>query len=37
MPPLPTEATQGHTQYYDLDRSTLAAVGEVVAGTRTQP
>ncbi|WP_222192497.1 alpha/beta hydrolase [Modestobacter italicus] len=32
--PLPTELTQGHTDYYDRDRPTLAAVGEVVAGTR---
>lgn len=31
---LPTEATQGHTQYYDQDRPTLAAIGEVVAGTQ---
>lgn len=35
--PLPTEATQGHTQYYDRDRPTLAAIGEVVAGTRDRP
>jgi pimeloyl-ACP methyl ester carboxylesterase len=32
--PLPTEATQGHTQYHDPDRPTLAATGEVVAGVR---
>ncbi|WP_164702894.1 alpha/beta hydrolase [Modestobacter sp. KNN46-3] len=32
--PLPTEPTQGHTQYYDRDRPTLAAIGEVVAGPR---
>ncbi|MCZ2810674.1 alpha/beta hydrolase [Modestobacter sp. VKM Ac-2979] len=32
--PLPTEPTQWHTQYYDRDRPTLAAIGEVVAGTR---
>lgn len=32
--PLPTELTQGHTDYYDADRPTLAALGEVVAGTR---
>lgn len=32
--PLPTELTQGHTEYYDRDRPTLAAIGEVVAGTR---
>jgi len=31
---LPTEATQGHSEYYDPDRPTLAAIGEVVAGTR---
>ncbi|MCZ2817571.1 alpha/beta hydrolase [Modestobacter sp. VKM Ac-2984] len=30
--PLPTEPTQWHTQYYDRDRPTLAAVGAVVAG-----
>ena len=35
--PLPTEATQGHTQYLDRDRPTLAAIGEVVAGTRDRP
>ena len=29
---LPTEITQGHTDYYDRDRPTLAAVGAVVAG-----
>jgi hypothetical protein len=32
---LPVEAGQGHTEYLDDDRPTLAAVGEVVAGTRT--
>ncbi len=32
--PLPTELTQGHTEYLDPDRPTLAAIGEVVAGTR---
>ncbi|GAA4743306.1 hypothetical protein GCM10023328_26110 [Modestobacter marinus] len=32
---LPTEPTQGHTQYYDRDRPTLAAVGAVVAGPWT--
>lgn len=32
--PLPTDPTQWHTQYYDADRPTLAAIGEVVAGTR---
>ncbi len=31
---LPTDLTQGHTEYYDPDRPTLAALGEVVAGTR---
>jgi hypothetical protein len=31
---LPTDLTQGHTEYYDTDRPTLAAIGEVVAGTR---
>jgi pimeloyl-ACP methyl ester carboxylesterase len=31
---LPTERTQGHTQYYDADRPTLAAIGQVVAGVR---
>jgi hypothetical protein len=35
--PLPTEATQGHTQYLHRDRPTLAAIGEVVAGTRGRP
>jgi hypothetical protein len=30
--PLPTELTQGHTEYYDADRPTLAAIGQVVAG-----
>ena len=32
--PLPVEPTQWHTQYYDPDRPTLAAIGEVVAGVR---
>jgi hypothetical protein len=32
--PLPTELTQGHLDYLDPDRPTLAAIGEVVAGTR---
>jgi hypothetical protein len=32
--PLPTELTEGHTDYYDADRPTLAAIGEVVAGVR---
>jgi hypothetical protein len=31
---LPTDVTQWHTRYYDRDRPTLAAIGEVVAGTR---
>ncbi|MFQ1003428.1 alpha/beta hydrolase [Modestobacter sp. SSW1-42] len=31
---LPTDPTQWHTRYYDRDRPTLAAIGEVVAGTR---
>jgi Alpha/beta hydrolase len=30
---LPTEPTEGHTDYYDADRPTLAAIGQVVAGT----
>jgi hypothetical protein len=30
--PLPTEPTEQHTQYYDADRPTLAAIGQVVAG-----
>jgi hypothetical protein len=32
--PMPTELTEGHTEYYDPDRPTLAAIGEVVAGVR---
>jgi len=32
--PLPTEFDQTHSEYYDPDRPTLAAIGEVVAGTR---
>jgi hypothetical protein len=32
--PLLTELTEGHTDYLDPDRPTLAAVGEVVAGVR---
>ncbi|WP_222262484.1 alpha/beta hydrolase [Modestobacter marinus] len=32
--PLPTELTQGHVDYLDPDRPTLAAIGAVVAGTR---
>jgi hypothetical protein len=35
--PLPTDPLQGHTQYYDPGRPTLAAIGEVVAGTRGRP
>ncbi|SDX70329.1 Alpha/beta hydrolase [Modestobacter sp. DSM 44400] len=31
---LPTDPTQGHAHYYDADRPTLAAIGEVVAGRR---
>jgi hypothetical protein len=31
---LPTEFTEWHTDYYDPDHPTLAAVGEVVAGIR---
>jgi hypothetical protein len=34
--PLPTELTEWHTDYYDADRPTLAAIGEVVAGVRTR-
>jgi hypothetical protein len=32
--PLPTELTEGHTDYYDSDRPTLTAIGQVVAGVR---
>ena len=32
---LPVDPGQGHSEYLDGDRPTLAAVGEVVAGTRT--
>jgi Alpha/beta hydrolase len=32
--PLPVEPTEWHTEYYDADRPTLAAIGEVVAGVR---
>jgi hypothetical protein len=32
---LPTELTTGHSQYFDSDRPTLAAMGEVVAGARS--
>jgi pimeloyl-ACP methyl ester carboxylesterase len=32
--PLPTELTEWHTDYYDADRPTLAAIGQVVAGVR---
>jgi hypothetical protein len=31
---LPVEFTEQHTEYYDADRPTLAAIGEVVAGVR---
>jgi hypothetical protein len=31
---LPTEMSMGHSSYYDRDRPTLGAMGEVVAGTR---
>ena len=31
---LPTEPDQRHSDYYDRDRPTLAAIGRVVAGTR---
>jgi hypothetical protein len=31
---LPVELTETHTDYYDPDRPTLAAIGEVVAGVR---
>ena len=32
---LPVDRDAGHSEYYDRDRPTLAALGEVVAGTRT--
>jgi hypothetical protein len=32
---LPVDFWMGHSDYYDPDRPTLAAMGEVVAGTRT--
>jgi hypothetical protein len=32
--PLPVELTEWHTEYYDADRPTLAAIGQVVAGVR---
>jgi hypothetical protein len=32
--PLPTELTEGHTDYFDSDRPTLDAIGRVVAGAR---
>jgi len=32
---LPTDAGTGHSGYFDRDRPTLAAMGEVVAGRRT--
>jgi hypothetical protein len=31
---LPTELSEGHSDYFDPDHPTLAAMGEVVAGTR---
>jgi pimeloyl-ACP methyl ester carboxylesterase len=31
---LPTEASMGHSDYFDADFPTLAAMGEVVAGSR---
>ena len=31
---LPDEPSMGHSDYYDRDRPTLAAIGEVVAGVR---
>jgi hypothetical protein len=31
---LPTDLLEGHSEYFDRDRPTLAAMGEVVAGTR---
>jgi hypothetical protein len=31
---LPTQRSTGHSEYYDRDRPTLAAMGQVVAGTR---
>ena len=31
---LPVEFGMGHSAYYDVDRPTLAAMGEVVAGVR---
>ncbi|MBJ7453711.1 MAG: hypothetical protein JHC71_16745, partial [Blastococcus sp.] len=33
---LPTDAGTGHSGYFDQDRPTLAAMGEVVAGRRTR-
>jgi hypothetical protein len=32
---LPEDPSTGHSDYYDPDRPTLAAIGEVVAGVRT--
>lgn len=32
---LPVDADTGHSEYYDDDRPTLAAIGEVVAGVRS--
>jgi hypothetical protein len=31
---LPVDFWQGHSDYYDSDRPTLPAIGEVVAGVR---
>jgi hypothetical protein len=31
---LPTDPSEGHSDYFDRNRPTLAAMGEVVAGTR---
>ena len=33
---LPVDADAGHSEYYDRDRPTLSAVGEVVAGVRAR-
>jgi hypothetical protein len=32
---LPVDPDTGHSEYYDADRPTLAAIGEVVAGRRS--
>jgi hypothetical protein len=32
---LPVDPSTGHSDYYDVERPTLAAIGEVVAGVRT--